>query len=114
MPGILRAGYLAEPDFDRHAAAVDACINLRFPAAGETSGIAIRLMGLAKPVLVTAGPETSRFPESVCVRIDSGLPEEEMLARAIGLRAAGHILEHHSLERAADMYWQVLEACYDE
>jgi glycosyltransferase involved in cell wall biosynthesis len=127
MPGILRAGYLAEPDFDRHAAAVDACINLRFPAAGETSGIAIRLMGLAKPVLVTAGPETSWFPESVCVRIDSGLPEEEMLAeamlwlarypedaRAIGLRAAGHIREHHSLERAADMYWQVLEACYDE
>ena len=35
--------------------AVDACINLRYPAAGETSGIAIRLMGIGKPVLVTDG-----------------------------------------------------------
>jgi hypothetical protein len=41
---------------------VDACINLRYPAAGETSGIAIRLMGIGKPVLLTDG-EVLAFPE---------------------------------------------------
>ncbi len=68
-PGILRLPYLAEPQFWRAALAVDAAINLRYPAAGETSGIAIRLMGLAKPVLLTDGEENSRYPEAACLRI---------------------------------------------
>jgi glycosyltransferase involved in cell wall biosynthesis len=127
MPGIIRAGYLPQRDFVLHSSAIDACINLRYPAAGETSAIAIRLMGLGKPVLLTAGEETSRFPDGVSVRIDSGPGEEEMLtetmlwlarypedARAIGQRAAAYIRKHHSLECVADKYWQVLEACYHE
>jgi hypothetical protein len=61
-PGIVRLPYLVERDFWRAALAVDACINLRYPAAGETSGIAIRLMGVSKPVLLTAGEENSRYP----------------------------------------------------
>ena len=62
-PGIVRLPYLAERDFWLAACAVDACINLRHPAAGETSGIAIRLMGIGKPVLLTDGEENARFPE---------------------------------------------------
>ena len=120
--GLIRAGYLADRDFHRYAAAVDACINLRHPAAGETSGIAVRLMGLGKPVIMTAGRETSRFPEGACVRIDAGPAEEEMLAevmiwlarypghaRAIGHNAAAHIHEFHDLDRVADMYWECLQ-----
>src|SRR5262249_44909083 len=61
--GVVRLPHLAERDFWLAAGAVDACINLRYPAAGETSGIAIRLMGLGKPVLMTDSPECSRFPE---------------------------------------------------
>ena len=56
-PGVIRRPYLPESEFWLAAAAVDACINLRYPAAGETSGIAIRLMGIGKPVLVTDSPE---------------------------------------------------------
>ncbi len=78
--GIVRIGYLDERDFWLCASAVDACINLRYPMAGETSMIAIRLMGLGKTVLVSAGDETSRFPEAACVRVDPGQAEEEMLA----------------------------------
>ena len=44
-PGMLRMAYLDERDFWLCASAVDACINLRYPMAGETSAIAIRLMG---------------------------------------------------------------------
>jgi glycosyltransferase involved in cell wall biosynthesis len=125
QPGILRTGYLDERDFWLYASAVDACVNLRYPMAGETSGIAIRLMGLGKPVLVSAGQETSRFPESACVRVDSGPPEEEMLAeylvwlarhpddsQAIGQRAAAHIRRYHAPDRVAQLYWQALLDCY--
>jgi hypothetical protein len=123
--GIFRIGYTPEREFWLHAAAVDACINLRYPTAGETSGIGIRLMGLGKPVLMSAGPETSRFPDAACLRVDSGPAEEDLLveymvwlakfpedARAIGGRAARHIREVHGPESAAAMYWQALRACY--
>lgn len=124
-PGIIRLGYLDERDFWLCASAVDACINLRYPMAGETSGIAIRLMGIGKTVLVSSGEETSRFPEAACIRIDPGQAEEEMLveylvwlarcphdASAIGQRAAAYIREHHSPERVAQLYWRALTDCY--
>ena len=37
-------------------------------------------MGLGKTVVVTDGPEVSRFPESTLVKVEAGLAEEEMLA----------------------------------
>jgi glycosyltransferase involved in cell wall biosynthesis len=123
-PRILRFGYLPEDKFWLLASAVDACINLRYPAAGETSGITIRLMGLGKPVLVSAGEETARFPEGVCLRVDPGPAEADMLseymlwlagdreaAREIGRRGGAHVRERHSLEAVARQYWQVLCAC---
>ena len=123
--GILRVGYTEERDFWRYASAVDCCINLRYPTAGETSGIAIRLMGLGKPVIVTAGCETSRFPDQACLRVDHGVAEEEMLveymvwlarfaadAKAIGARASKHIREFHALDHVARLYWQALRDCY--
>lgn len=123
--GIIRIGYLDERDFWMCASAVDACINLRYPMAGETSGIAIRLMGLGKPVLVSAGEETSRFPEAACIRVDPGQAEEEMLAeymvwlarcrndaRAIGQRAAEYIHAHHAPAQVAKLYWHALMDCY--
>lgn len=120
-PGIVRTGYLPEREFWIAAAAVDACINLRAPAAGETSGIGIRLMGIGKPVLVTAVEETARFPDAACIRVASGVAEERMLAeymmflameristREIGRRAAAHIALHHAPAEVARRYWEVL------
>jgi glycosyltransferase involved in cell wall biosynthesis len=120
-PGIRRVRFLPEDDFWRYAAAADACINLRYPAAGETSGISTRLMGIGKPVLVTHSEETARIPEGACLRVDAGAAEVDMLARymswlvqapeiaaKIGARAAAHIAAHHSLDRVAELYWRVL------
>jgi glycosyltransferase involved in cell wall biosynthesis len=122
-PGVVRVGYLPEPDFQLHAAATDVCINLRCPPAGETSGIAIRMMGIGKPVLLTDGEAVSRYPEPACVRIEAGPGEVEALAammlwlaedaaarREIGRRAAAHIADHHSVECCADKYLKVLES----
>lgn len=123
--GIVRVPYLSDCDFWQHAAAVDACISLRYPTVGETSGISIRLMGLGKPVLLSEGRENERFPEDVCVRVDPEPAEEEMLAefmvwlarfpqdaRAIGERARTYIREFHAPSRVAQLYWEALKDCY--
>jgi hypothetical protein len=120
-PGVVRRPYLPESEFWLAASAVDACINLRSPAAGETSGIAIRLMGIGKPVLLTDSPSVSHFPEDACVRIAPGAAERESLrqsvrlvtltngaAVAIGERGAAHIHERHGVELAGTRYWELL------
>jgi glycosyltransferase involved in cell wall biosynthesis len=125
-PRILRVGHLSESDFWRWAAVTDVCLNLRFPTAGETSGIAVRMMGgnvtgIGKTVVFSAGEEISRFPEGSCLRVDHGPDEEAMLAgyllwlaadreasEEIGRRAAAHITRQHAIERVALQYWDVL------
>jgi glycosyltransferase involved in cell wall biosynthesis len=122
--GVVRLGYLAEREFWLAAAAVDACINLRYPGAGETSGISIRLMGIGKPVMVTDAAEYARFPEDACLRIAPGVAERESLrqhmilltsvsevARAIGRRAAAHVGAHHRVDLIGSRYWDLLLEC---
>jgi hypothetical protein len=120
-PAVVRVPHLSESDFWLAASALDACINLRYPAAGETSGIAIRMMGIGKPVLVTDCEECARFPEDACIRIAPGVAERESLRRhmilltsiqgvasAIGERGAGHIAANHRVTQAAKQYWDLL------
>ncbi len=120
-PAVFREPHLPERDFWKIAAAVDCCLNLRHPAAGETSGIGVRLMGLGQPVFFSDGPEIGRIPQHACFRVSPGLEENAelfeymyvaarhpQLARAVGERGAAHIREHHSLAGAADRYWKTL------
>ncbi len=122
-PAIHRLGHLSDADFRIAAAAVDCCLNLRYPAAGETSGIAIRLMGIGKPVIVSEGPETGEIPEAACLRVPPEIDEEAVLLdqmaliaefpdirRRIGARGAAHIHSRHSLGNAAKQYWQVIDS----
>ncbi|HZT31543.1 MAG TPA: glycosyltransferase [Bryobacteraceae bacterium] len=124
QPGVVRIPHLPERDFWRAAAAVDACVNLRYPGAGETSGIGVRLMGIGKPVLLTAGEETARYGEAACCRIDAGPGERASLwhhmvlltsvvdaAREIGLRGADHVAQHHAPERISRQFWKLLCEC---
>ena len=124
-PGIVRLPYIPEHEFWMAAAAVDACINLKYPGAGETSGIAIRLMGIAKAVLMSDAPECARYPEGACVRIPVGAAERASLldhmrmlvrmpglAEAIGERAAAHIAEQHSIGRVGELYWEALRRAF--
>jgi glycosyltransferase involved in cell wall biosynthesis len=125
--GVVRCPHLEEREFWLAAEAVDACINLRYPAAGETSGIAVRLMGIGKPVLMTDSPECSRFPEDACLRIAAGAAERDSLrehmlllagmpevAGAIGERGAAHIRAHHALQLVGVEYWRVLEEVFTQ
>jgi glycosyltransferase involved in cell wall biosynthesis len=125
--GIIRVPHLEERDFWLAAGTVDACINLRYPAAGETSGIAIRLMGIGKPVMMSESLECSRFPEDACIRIATGAAEWDslrahmmllasmpQLGEAIGRCAAAYIREHHAVSKVAARYWDVLCAAAKE
>ncbi len=120
-PGIAYRPHLSEREFWLAASATDACINLRWPSAGETSAIAVGMMGIGKAVLVTESEECSRFPEDGCLRVATGIEELDSLwrqmvlltsvpgvGRAIGERAAGHVEAHHNLERVAQQYWTAL------
>lgn len=123
-PGVVRLPHLPEREFWTAAATVDACVNLRYPAAGETSGIAIRLMGIGKPVVLTESEESSRFPEDACLRVPHDpaefdallsqmllLTSEPRVARAIGQRGAAHIREMHHLDAISKRYWELLCGC---
>jgi glycosyltransferase involved in cell wall biosynthesis len=118
---VYRLGHLSERDFRIAGAAVDCCLNLRYPGVGETSGIAVRLMGLARPVIVTDNAENSDFPSATVLRVAPGVAEAEELfhhmllvteypgiAREIGSEARLHIRKRHALETVARQYWEVL------
>jgi glycosyltransferase involved in cell wall biosynthesis len=118
---IVRLPYLDERSFWIWAFAIDACINLRYPAAGETSGIGIRLMGIGKAVVVTAGEETAGIPADACLRIDGGAAEREMLEatllwlagnrhhlRAIGERARTFIGREHDAASVAGRFRELV------
>lgn len=125
QPGVYRIGHLSERDFHLASAAVDCCVNLRYPAAGETSGIAIRLMGAGKPVFVTESAETADLPPAACFRIPPGAAEEQALleamviageypelSRTMGRHAAEHIRRYHAVMSVGAAYWNLLcNAC---
>jgi len=120
-PRILRTGYLPDAEFWRWASATDVCLNLRFPSAAETSGIAVAMMGIGKAVVFTAGEEIARIPEDACLRVEASATEEKELgdylvwlagdreaAIEIGRRAAVHIASEHAVEKVAAQYWEAL------
>lgn len=116
-----RVPYTDAVEFETLARATDVCINLRFPTAGETSGIAIRFMGLAKTVLMTDSQEIASYPQSACLRILPGLAEAEHLAtvltwlrefqsaaREIGAEARRWVERHCDPHQVAEAYAAVL------
>jgi hypothetical protein len=121
--GVHRLPFLPQAEWWVAAHATDLCVNLRYPPAGESSGVAIRMMGIRKPVLLTDSDEVASFPASACIRILPGPGEEEHLEYAlswlirsfgdrheIGVRAADHIRRHHAPDAVAQQYWQLLRS----
>ena len=113
--------FVPEDEFWRLVAITDICVNLRYPSAGETSGIAAKLMAASKPVIVTDGEEYSGYPEVVVLKVDPGESEVEMLAHylcalaaepqmrsVIGGTAARFATEQQSIERVGKLYMQAL------
>ena len=120
-PGIVRRGHLTEQELSAAGAAIDCCINPRWPAAGETSGIAIRMMGLGKPVIFTESTEIEDFPDGARLAVRPGVHEIDdllaqmalvtdfpALAREVGAAARRHIETQHQLAEVAARYLEIL------
>lgn len=118
---VVRRGRLPERDLAECAAAVDVCVNLRWPTAGESSGIAMRLLAAGKPVIVTDAEEWSAFDDNEIVRIDPGPAEVDMLAgqlellasnpalrQAIGDAGRCHVTERHAFKKVLESYRRAL------
>jgi glycosyltransferase involved in cell wall biosynthesis len=121
-PEIVRIPYVDDDDFWRLTFLTDVCVNLRYPSAGETSGIALKLMAAGKTVIVTDNDENSSFPNGTVIRVDAGEAEVEMLAEylewlrvepdvrlAIGGAAGAYVRENHSIARVIGDYTTLLQ-----
>jgi glycosyltransferase involved in cell wall biosynthesis len=110
-------GYLERSAFDDYLAAADICLNLRHPTAGETSASLLRLLGAARPTLVTASGSFAELPPGVAAQVDLDRGEDDLIvaycrllaarpdvAAAMGQAARAYVAREHTLERAAAGY----------
>jgi hypothetical protein len=89
--------FLPYEDFEAAIAAVDLCLNLRYPTAGETSASLLRVLALGVPAIVSDYAQFADLPRSVALRVPLGDEEAEalaallrdLLARPERLRAMG-------------------------
>ena len=100
----------------------DVCVNLRWPTMGETSGAALRVLSLGKPLVVSDAGWFSELPDTVAVKVPVDEWEVDTLAAALELLAAdpdlrrrmgdaarAYARQEHDLERVADLYAAALE-----
>jgi glycosyltransferase involved in cell wall biosynthesis len=120
--GLVREGWVGERRLWELMAGVDACVNLRHPTMGETSGSVIRSLSLGKPLVVSDVGWFSELPDDVALKVPVGDDEVGTLEAALELLvtredvrlemgAAGARLARgeHDLRRVADLYAAALE-----
>ena len=115
-------GYVDEARLWSLIAACDACVSLRWPTMGETSAGAIRVLSLAKPLVVSDVDALSELPGAAVLKVPPDEREVSALAAALLLLAddpeqrrrlseAAHAYaaREHDLGRVADAYVAALE-----
>jgi glycosyltransferase involved in cell wall biosynthesis len=118
----VREDYVDEQRLWSLMSACDAVVSLRWPTMGETSGTAIRALGLGKPLVVSDVGWFSELPDDAALKVPVDEREEETLlaalealtdpsTRAAMARAALRLVEHeHRLDRVAEAYVAALES----
>jgi glycosyltransferase involved in cell wall biosynthesis len=118
-------GYLPFADLGEAIGAVDVCLNLRYPTAGETSASLLRVMAAGHAAVVSEYAQFAELPDTIAVKVPLGSDEVEVAAlaarlrellahpervRAMGEAAREHVRRHHDPRRAAAA---VAAACRD-
>jgi len=120
--GIVREGWVDEQRLWALMAGVDACVNLRHPTMGETSGSVVRSLSLGKPLVVSDVGWFSELPGDVALKVpvddlevetlEAGLEllatRAEVRAR-MGAAAADLARRQHDVNRVAERYVSALE-----
>lgn len=116
-------GFLPFEDFEAAIAAVDLCLNLRYPTAGETSASLLRVLAMGCPAVVSDYAQFADLPSEVALRVPLGDDEAEALPallrglladpgrlQAMGKAAREHVRLRHDPSLAAEA---VVAACRD-
>src|SRR6266508_3499685 len=120
--GVERIGYVEEERLWSLMAACDACISLRAPTMGETSGSAIRALSLGRPLVVSDLGWFAELPDEVALKVSVDEDELPALATALELLASSEVTQRamsdaareyvrreHDLGRVAEDYAAALE-----
>lgn len=115
-------GAVSFQDLHTWMAAMDVCVNLRYPTAGETSGAVLRMMGLGKPVIVSRAGWFAELPPGTAAKIDvddAELPlltatlerllSDPTLRAALGRNAREYVLRECTVEQVASRFAEFLE-----
>jgi len=120
--GVERIDYVDEQRLWSLMAACDACIALRAPTMGETSGSAIRALSLGRPLVVSDLGWFAELPGDVALKVPVDEDEVPALAAALELLAASeatqrsmsdaareYVRREHDLEHVTEAYVAALE-----
>jgi glycosyltransferase involved in cell wall biosynthesis len=120
--GVERLEYVDENRLWSLMAACDACISLRSPTMGETSGSVIRALSLGRPLVVSELGWFAELPDSVALKVPVDEDEVASLAAALELLASSeatqrtmteaalaYVHREHDLGHVAEQYVAALE-----
>ena len=120
--GVERIDYVDEQRLWSLMAACDACISLRAPTMGETSGSSIRALSLGRPLVVSELGWFAELPDSVALKVPVDEDEVPALAAALELLASSeatqlamsdaareYVHREHDLDHVAEEYVAALE-----
>ncbi|MHB8469186.1 MAG: glycosyltransferase family 4 protein [Gaiellaceae bacterium] len=121
--GVSREPYVEEERLWSLLGACAACVLLRAPTMGETSGSAIRALSLGKPLVVSDVGWFAELPDAVALKVPPGGEGEVAaltaalarlaepgVAAAMGEAAGVHVAREHDLGAVAVAYVAALEA----
>lgn len=115
-------GRLESEDFLAAMDIADVVAQLRYPTARETSAALLRVMAQGRPVIVSDLANQSEVPMDAVRRVDpcdeegdlaraiDGALRNPEAARAMGERAALHVLKENSDQRTRESYDQLLNS----
>jgi len=120
--GVVVTGRQDLESFVAYMQVVDVAVNLRYPSGGETSGTALRLLGLGQTVVVSTVGWLAEIPDDAVVKVPvddreeqtllaalSTLAEEPELARRLGANARRWALSRHAPDLVADLYVKAIQ-----
>ena len=121
-PGIEHLDYVPEDRLWSLMVACDACVALRAPTMGETSGSVIRALSLGRPLVVSDLGWFAELPDEVALKVPVDDEEVPALAASLELLAASeakqrsmsdaaraYVAREHDVGRAAELYVAALE-----
>ncbi|MBI5878440.1 MAG: glycosyltransferase [Chloroflexi bacterium] len=115
-------GRLPLDDFYASFDLADVAVNLRDPTAGESSAVAIQLLGRGVPLVVSDAGSYAELPDDVAIKAATGRLELEQLTHALTILAAQPALraalrksarryaaDYHRPEHTAAVYFAAID-----